>query len=73
LLLRSGTLALLWAAGNAPAASFKNDYYQGEKSIPRPLNIVRHAGVGLLQMTALEALAVTKMDWNNDAFTTRPP
>ena len=31
-------------------------------------NIVRHAGVGLLEMTALKALAVTKMDWNNDAL-----
>ncbi|WP_158898709.1 nuclease PIN [Burkholderia sp. L27(2015)] len=67
-LLRSGTSALLWAAGNAPKASLKADYYQGKKSIPRPINIVRHAGVGPLELTALEALALTKMDWNNDAL-----
>lgn len=67
-LVRSGVSALLWAAGNAPGASTTGDYYQGKKSIPRPLVLTRHAGSGPLETTALEALALTKMDWNNDAL-----
>jgi hypothetical protein len=68
MLICSGTSTLLWVAGNAPDASLENDYYQGKKSIPRPINLVRHAGVGPMELTALEALALTKMDWNNDAL-----
>jgi hypothetical protein len=67
-LIRSGVSALLWAAGNAPGASTTGDYYQGKKSIPRPLVLTRHAGSGPLELIALEALALTKMDWNNDAL-----
>lgn len=67
-LQRSGNSALVWVAGNAPRAASNGDYYQGGKSIPRPLNIVRYSGGGPLEMTALEALALTKMDWNNDAL-----
>jgi hypothetical protein len=68
MLMRSGTSALLWVAGNAPSAALEGDYYQGKKSIPRPINLIRHAGVGAMELTALEALALTKMDWNNDAL-----
>ena len=66
--IRSGTSALLWAAGNAPQVSSTGDYYQGKKSIPRPLQLIRHAGRGPLEVVAHEALALTKMDWNNDAL-----
>ncbi|HMZ84079.1 MAG TPA: hypothetical protein PLT94_15460 [Rhodocyclaceae bacterium] len=66
--IRSGTSALLWAAGNAPEVSTTGDYYQGKKSIPRPLQLTRHAGRGPLEVVAHEALALTKMDWNNDAL-----
>lgn len=65
---RSGVSALVWVAGNAPEVSTKGDYYQGKKSIPRPLQLIRHAGRGPLEITAREALALTKMDWNNDAL-----
>lgn len=68
MLIRSGNSALLWVAGNAPQASLRGDYYQGKKSIPRPINLVRHAAIGAMELTALEALALTKMDWNNDAL-----
>ena len=68
MLIRTGNSTLLWVAGNAPEASLQKDYYQGKKSIPRPISIVRHAGTGALELTALEALALTKMDWNNDAL-----
>jgi hypothetical protein len=65
---RSGTSALVWVAGNAPEVSNKGDYYQGKKSIPKPLQLIRHAGKGSLELIAHEALALTKMDWNNDAL-----
>lgn len=65
---RSGVSALVWVAGNAPEVSTKGDYYQGKKSIPKPLQLIRHAGRGPLEITAREALALTKMDWNNDAL-----
>lgn len=68
LLIRSGTSALLWAAGNAPSVSNNGNYYQGKKSIPKPLLLTRHAGRGPLELAAYEALALTKMDWNNDAL-----
>ncbi|WP_198355222.1 argonaute/piwi family protein [Sphingomonas sp. MA1305] len=68
MVIRSGNSALVWVAGNAPDVSTKGDYYQGKKSIPRPLQLIRHAGSGPLELTAHEALALTKMDWNNDAL-----
>lgn len=64
----SGTEALLWVAGNAPGVSARGNYYQGGKSIPRPLLLRRHAGRGALEMAGSETLALTKMDWNNDAL-----
>ncbi|MEA9731871.1 nuclease PIN [Xanthomonas campestris] len=66
--VRSGNSCFVWVAGNAPGVSSKGAYYQGGKSIPRPLVITRHAGAGPLSVVALEALALTKMDWNNDAL-----
>lgn len=66
--VRSRNSALVWVAGNAPEASTKGDYYQGGKSIPKPLQLIRHAGKGPLELIAHEALALTKMDWNNDAL-----
>ena len=67
-LARSGTSALVWVAGNAPKASTKPDFYQGGKSIPRPVSLTRYAGQGPLELAALEAIAMSKMDWNNDAL-----
>lgn len=68
MVVRSGNSALVWVAGNAPQVSTKGDYYQGKKSIPKPLQLIRHAGRGSLELTAHEALALSKMDWNNDAL-----
>lgn len=68
MVIRSGNSALVWVAGNAPQVSSKGDYYQGKKSIPKPLQLIRHAGSGPLELMAHEALALTKMDWNNDAL-----
>ncbi|MFK2853560.1 nuclease PIN [Dyella humi] len=65
---RSETSCFVWVAGNAPGASTNGAYYQGGKSIPRPIIVTRHAGSGPLDLIAHEALALTKMDWNNDAL-----
>lgn len=65
----SGTSALVWVAGNAPSvARHGNNYYQGGKSIPSPLLMTRYMGRGPLELIATEILALTKMDWNNDAL-----
>lgn len=65
----SGTSALVWVAGNAPSvARHGNNYYQGGKSIPSPLLMTRYMGRGPLELIAMEILALTKMDWNNDAL-----
>ena len=65
----SGTTALVWVAGNAPSASqVGGNYYQGGKSIPSPLRITRYMGRGPLELIAHEVLALTKLDWNNDAL-----
>lgn len=66
--VRSPNSAWVWVAGNQPAVSNKNDYYQGKKSIPKPLHLIRHSGKGPLEQSCLEVLALTKMDWNNDAL-----
>lgn len=64
----SGVAALLWNAGDTAGISTRGHYYQGKKSIPRPVLLTRYAGSGPLEVPALEALALTKMDWNNDAL-----
>ena len=64
----SGTETLLWIGGNAPAVSTSGNFYQGGKSIPTPLLLRRHVGRGPLELSAAEALALSKMDWNNDAL-----
>ena len=65
----SGTKALLWVAGNAPTAALRRQaYYQGGKSIPSPVMLTRHMGQGPLELIASEILALSKMDWNNDAL-----
>lgn len=64
-----GRSALVWMAGNAPSVTVDgSSYFQGKKSIPSPLLMTRHMGRGALELIAAEALALTKMDWNNDAL-----
>lgn len=65
----SGREALLYVNGVAPGlGSGSNNFYQGGKSIPSPLLISRDAGSGPLERTAADVLALSKMDWNNDAL-----
>ena len=63
----SPTEALLWTHGSVCGIGTQ-DYFQGGRSTPRPIRLVRHAGHGPWDDTAFAILALTKMDWNNDAL-----
>jgi hypothetical protein len=56
------------SAGLAGHVHLASSAPQGCKSIPKPLQLFRHAGKGSLELIAHEALALTKMDWENDAL-----
>jgi hypothetical protein len=64
----SGQSVLLFVSGNAPNVSDRGNFFQGGKGIPRPITLVRHAGSGSLEALGDDALALSKMDWNNDAL-----
>lgn len=64
----SGSQGLLWIAGNVEGVSRRGNYFQGGKSIPSPVLFERQAGKGSLDLAAIEILALSKMDWNNDAL-----
>lgn len=59
--------ALLWTHGHVKGVG-QRGYFQGSRSTPRPLKIIRHAGHGSWDESAFGILALTKMDWNNDAL-----
>ncbi|MBB2780283.1 UNVERIFIED_ORG: hypothetical protein GGE55_001665 [Rhizobium esperanzae] len=60
--------ALLWMHGSVDGVGRRSDYFQGGRSTPVPLKLVRHAGHGPWDDTARAALALSKMNWNNDAL-----
>lgn len=60
--------ALLWTHGDVAGIRERGSYFQGARSTPRPLKLVRHAGHGPWDETARAALALSKMNWNNDAL-----
>ncbi len=60
--------ALLWTHGNVQGIGKRDAYFQGARSTPRPLRLVRHAGHGTWDDTARAILALSKMNWNNDAL-----
>lgn len=59
--------ALLWMHGAVDGLSDRT-YFQGARSTPRPIRLVRHAGHGPWDDTACAALALSKMNWNNDGL-----
>ncbi len=59
--------ALLWTHGDVRGIG-ERSYFQGARSTPRPLGLVRHAGHGTWDETAGAVLALSKMNWNNDAL-----
>ncbi|CCH88518.1 Conserved hypothetical protein; putative Ribonuclease domain [Modestobacter italicus] len=64
----SGRAALLWVSGTAPTMSLRGrPYNPSVKGIPTPCVITRDAGAGPLEITAADVLALSKLDWNNDA------
>jgi hypothetical protein len=60
--------ALLWTHGDVQGIGGRGTYFQGARSTPRPLRLVRHAGHGSWDDTTRAVLALTKMNWNNDAL-----
>jgi hypothetical protein len=60
--------SLLWMHGSVQGISERGPYYQGKRSTPRPIRLVRHAGHGSWDESARSALALSKMNWNNDAL-----
>jgi hypothetical protein len=60
--------ALLWTHGDVRGIVEGRSYFQGARSTPRPLRLVRHAGHGSWDDTAHATLALSKMNWNNDAL-----
>lgn len=59
--------ALIWNHGDARGVTARS-YFQGSRSTPRPLRLVRHAGHGSWDDTAHAILGLSKMNWNNDAL-----
>lgn len=60
--------SLLWTHGDVRGIDTRGAYFQGGRSTPRPLRLVRFAGHGTWDDTARAILGLTKMDWNNDAL-----
>lgn len=63
----SGKDALLWMHGAVDGFG-RRPYFQGGKGTPRPLRLIRHAGHGTWDDAAKAALALSKMNWNNDGL-----
>ncbi len=60
--------ALLWLHGNVSGINEAGNYFQGSRGTPTPLRLIRHAGHGPWDDTARATLALSKMNWNNDAL-----
>jgi hypothetical protein len=60
--------ALLWIHGDVQGIGERGSFFQGGRSTPRPLRLVRHAGHGSWDDTCRAALGLAKMNWNNDAL-----
>lgn len=65
--------ALLWTHGDVPRISERGSYFQGGRSAPRPIRLIRHAGHGPWDETARAVLGLSKMNWNNDSLYDRLP
>ena len=56
----------LYTHGIAPSVKASNrKYFQGGKSIPRPLKIIRHYGSSDMTQIANEILGLSRMNWNS--------
>ena len=59
--------ALLWTHGNVDGITNRS-FFQGSRSTPRPIRLVRHAGHGPWNDTVRAILGLSKMNWNNDSL-----
>ncbi len=59
--------ALLWTHGDVKGVA-RRSFFQGGRSMPRPIRLVRHAGHGTWDDTARAILGLSKMNWNNDSL-----
>lgn len=64
----TGRECLLWMHGDVKGISDRGGYFKGSRSTPHPIRLVRHAGHGPWEETAQSTLALSKMNWNNDAL-----
>jgi hypothetical protein len=60
--------ALLWTRGDVRGISGRRSYFQGARSAPRPVRLLRYAGHGSWDDTASAVPALSKLNWNNDAL-----
>ncbi len=61
--------ALLWVHGDVrDVTQHRRSYFQGARSTPRPVRLVRYAGHGSWDETARAILGLSKMNWNNDSL-----
>ena len=61
--------ALLWVHGDVrDVTRHGRSYFQGARSTPRPVRLVRYAGHGSWDETARAILGLSKMNWNNDSL-----
>ena len=61
--------ALFWIHGDVQGVTQRGrSYFQGSRSTPRPVRLVRHAGHGSWDETARAILGLSKMNWNNDSL-----
>lgn len=66
--------ALLWTHGDVKGVTKgPRSYFQGSRSTPRPIRLVRHAGHGSWDDTVRAILGLSKMNWNNDSLYDRLP
>lgn len=64
----------LFTHGIAPSViSPKRKYFQGGKSVPLPLKVVKHYGSGDMAQIATEILGLSKMNWNSFGLYSKLP
>ena len=64
----------LFTHGIAPSVISQNRrYFQGGKSVPLPLKVVKHYGSGDMAQIATEILGLSKMNWNSFGLYSKLP
>lgn len=64
----------LFTHGIAPSVVSPNRrYFQGGKSVPLPLKVVKHYGSGDMAQIAMEILGLSKMNWNSFGLYSKLP